>query len=538
MRALRVAIGVSGGVDSAVSASLLKKAGHEVVAVHMINWDPREEGTSKCDQSFDSAVARRVCQHLDIPYKTVNFVREYWNEVFRQMIDNYTIGRTVVPDIACNRFIKFQHFHDYCIKNLDADLVATGHYVSTSIESELMAGKNPSNLNADLLAGIDPIKDQSFFCVYEIAKQEGLIEVANKKESMGICFVGKRKNFTTFMDQYIEPRPGLIKTIAGKIVAEHTGIHHFTIGKRVLYQGDHLGYFVVELDPKTNTVLVCSGSHHPRLFAQEFVIRTPEWISINPLKNHLDVRFRIQRTHPVIKCRLETSLKDGKEVITVKTQIPVRAVAPGQMCVFYADRVCLGGAHTELILLVIVSSTRIQPILYEVFFCFSVFVERLVATRKLAVYEKSKYWPLSTLLILLNTLVSIICTYAIIYYLYDHYFLILFIFFPIIAFIALFSFWCLHQLYLWNHRELQTMTSFVEVKNFHEKTYANDAYLSRRFQLTENIEVLKLMHTIFKVHSVCSLVGVFLSGIPMVFLDFNTEIAQMMLVFFDLVIIV
>ncbi|CAJ0587928.1 unnamed protein product, partial [Mesorhabditis spiculigera] len=204
MRVPRVGLGISGGIDSAVSAYLLKKKGYDVVAVNMINWDPREEGTSHCDRSHDEAVAKRACQHLDIPFHSVNFVQQYWNQVFSQMVDNYRLGRTVVPDIACNRHIKFDHFHKFCRETLNADYIATGHYASTSREELGDLAEIPEDQKVDLLQAKDPLKDQTFFLctldqaqlrrslfplrnitkneVYEIARREGLNEVAEKKE--------------------------------------------------------------------------------------------------------------------------------------------------------------------------------------------------------------------------------------------------------------------------------------------------------------------------------------------------------------------
>ncbi|EYC43233.1 hypothetical protein Y032_0499g2563 [Ancylostoma ceylanicum] len=221
MRCLRVAVGMSGGVDSAVAAWLLKKKGFDVLGVYMINWDHVEEGTSSCPRTKDEADARRVCEKLDIPFTTVNFVKEYWNEVFVKMLDNYRRGRTVVPDIACNSHIKFDHLHQYAIENLAADFIATGHYASTSYGD--FQEKREQGSGIRLLCGVDTLKDQTYFLcslrqeqlrramfpvgsltktkVRQIARDQGFDDIADKPESMGICFVGKRKNFEGFIDQ-------------------------------------------------------------------------------------------------------------------------------------------------------------------------------------------------------------------------------------------------------------------------------------------------------------------------------------------------
>ncbi|VDL85137.1 unnamed protein product [Nippostrongylus brasiliensis] len=372
MSRLRVAVAMSGGVDSAVSALLLKRRGFDVFGVYMINWDRAEEGTSTCPRTKDEADARYACEKLHIPFISVNFVKEYWNDVFVNMLENYRHGRTVVPDIACNRHIKFERFRNYAVEKHGAQFIATGHYVSTSLgdfqENRLRPAENVPDIR--LLCGLDPLKDQSYFLctlkqeqlnvamfpvgsmtktnVRRIAKEQGLDEIATKPESMGICFVGKRKNFNGFIDQYIEPCPGEIRTLSGKLLGRHEGVHHFTLGKRIPIQGCHLGYFVANIDSENRIVYACKGSHHPSLYATEFSISEPQWICKNPLadREHVTVECRIQRTHPPIACSLK---RLGESVLLVKPVLPLRAVANGQMCVFYNGRECLGGGEVQKI---------------------------------------------------------------------------------------------------------------------------------------------------------------------------------------------
>ncbi|CAJ0602199.1 unnamed protein product [Cylicocyclus nassatus] len=377
MQRFRVAVGISGGVDSAVSAWLLKKKGYEVFGIYMINWDQVEEGSSICPRTKDEADARRVCEKLDIPFTTVNFVKEYWSEVFVKMLENYRRGRTVVPDIACNSHIKFEHLHHHAIEELGADFVASGHYASTSNGD--YQEKRGYDQGIRLLCGIDPIKDQTYFLstlrqeqlrraifpvgsmtktkVRQIAREQGFDDIADKHESMGICFVGKRKNFEKFVDQYIEPKKGEIVTLDGKRLGQHDGIHHFTLGKRIHIQGCHLGYFVSKIDAETNTVYACEGSYHPSLYATDFCVVEPEWIERNPLAvaggrniSGADVttlECRIQRTHPPVPCQVT---RIAEELLSVRPVFPFRAVANGQMCVFYDGRECLGGGEVDHII--------------------------------------------------------------------------------------------------------------------------------------------------------------------------------------------
>ncbi|KAL3981701.1 tRNA methyl transferase family protein [Acanthocheilonema viteae] len=369
----KVVCAISGGVDSAVSAYLLRKRGFNVIGVHMVNWDRVEEGSGKCPQSVDEKDAEKVCSHLQIPYYVINFVDKYWNEIFTYLLDNYRRGRTVVSDVLCNKTIKFDQFHKYAFDELQADAVATGHFARTSfgdfLEERLETGL------IRLLAAVDPIKDQTFFLstltqsqlrrsmfpvgsltkqqVRQIAVDIGMAEIAEKPESMGLCFIGKRKRFDAFIDQYIEPVVGPVKDIdTGKVVFEHKGIHHYTIGKRITMVPDHcqsaVGLFVAGLDGKTQTVWVCQGSHHPALFACEFVVEEPLWISECPINDTgtIKTEFRCQRTHPALLCEV-TRLEKG--LLKVKPYNPIRAAAPGQFCVFYNDNECLGGGEIQYV---------------------------------------------------------------------------------------------------------------------------------------------------------------------------------------------
>lgn len=182
--------------------------------------------------------------------------------------------------------------------------------------------------------------------VRHIAREQGLGSVADKPESMGICFVGKRKNFDSFIDQYIEPRPGKIITLEGKFLGHHNGVHHFTLGKRIGVHGCHLGYFVARIDVEKDTIYACEGSYHPCLYATAFCVLEPQWIDENPLSERdvVTLDCRIQRTHTPIQCEVR---RLDQSCLTVKPVFPLRAVAEGQMCVFYRGRECLGGGEVQ-----------------------------------------------------------------------------------------------------------------------------------------------------------------------------------------------
>uniref|UniRef100_A0AC34Q9J9 tRNA-5-taurinomethyluridine 2-sulfurtransferase n=1 Tax=Panagrolaimus sp. JU765 TaxID=591449 RepID=A0AC34Q9J9_9BILA len=362
MNKLRVVCAISGGIDSAVSALLLKAKGYNVTGLFMVNWDHTEEGESNCPRTKDYADAQRICRYLDIDLHVVNFVKEYWNEVFIPFIENYKQGRAVVPDVGCNSVIKFGSFYRYAFEKLDAEAVATGHYARNSFGDFL---ESKSENSAQLLRAKDPLKDQTYFLanipesslrntmfpvgslfkseVQKIAKSEGLGFLLEKKESMGICFVGKRKNFSDFLSEYVEPVPGpIILMNTGRQIGIHNGVHNYTLGKRVAVPVENYqsadGLFVSKLDFKNQIVFVCEGSYHPSLFAKSFEVGQINWIT-QPTKTKLN--FALQRNQPLLEARLEDNI--------VIPSRPIRCAAPGQMCVFYRNDTCLGGAEIQSI---------------------------------------------------------------------------------------------------------------------------------------------------------------------------------------------
>ena len=263
-----VVVGMSGGVDSSVSALLLKQQGYHVIGLFMKNWE--EEG--HCPATEDYHDVQQVCEQLEIPYYGINFVREYQDQVFAHFIEELKRGLTPNPDILCNREIKFKVFLEKAFE-LGAQFLATGHYCQ--------------NIDRQLIKGADPNKDQSYFLytlkqsilehvlfpvghlqkneVREIARHHGLA-TSEKKDSTGICFIGKR-NFRSFVSQYLAYQPGPFQTLEGRIVGEHLGTAYYTIGQRkgLGIGGPGEAWFVVKKDMEQNVVFVAQGADHPAL---------------------------------------------------------------------------------------------------------------------------------------------------------------------------------------------------------------------------------------------------------------------------------
>jgi tRNA-specific 2-thiouridylase len=350
----KIIIGLSGGVDSAVSAFLLKQQGYEVEALFMKNWE--EDDTAEyCSAATDLADAQQVCERLDIPLHSVNFSAEYWDRVFEHFLQEYRAGRTPNPDVLCNREIKFHAFLDHAI-TLGASRIATGHYVRNRVQGE----------RAELLRGLDDNKDQSYFLhalssrqvasalfpvgelekhrVREIAREQGF-DVFNKKDSTGICFIGERK-FADFLSNYLPAQPGDIRTLQGEAIGQHNGLMYYTMGQR---QGLGIGgmrdasdepWFVAAKDLDNNVLTVVQGHDHPALFHSCCHISDLHWINAMTPELPFACSAKTRYRQPDQVCRI-TSIEGDQA--TVEFDLPQRAVTPGQSLVFYQDEVCLGG---------------------------------------------------------------------------------------------------------------------------------------------------------------------------------------------------
>ncbi len=339
----KVAIGMSGGVDSSVSALLLKEQGYQVIALYMKNWEDRD---GSCPGSADYEDVVRVCDTLQIPHYTINFVQEYWNSVFSHFIEELELGYTPNPDVLCNREIKFKALF-LKAKELGADFLATGHYAQTQ--------------EGQLLRSIDRDKDQTYFLytlkkeilkqvlfpvghlskqqVRNLAEKHGLA-TAKKKDSTGICFIGER-NFREFLGHYISYKEGPFETLEGKVVGTHQGVAFYTIGQRkgLKIGGPGEAWFVVGKDVKRNVVFVEQGENHPALYRSSLSATDSSWVTetpLFPLRCTAKIRYRQQD-------QVCTLLLD-EDRLSVFFDQPQRAITPRQAVVFYQGTLCLGGA--------------------------------------------------------------------------------------------------------------------------------------------------------------------------------------------------
>jgi tRNA-specific 2-thiouridylase len=348
-----IVVAMSGGVDSSVSAWVLKNQGYAVQGLFMKNWE-EDDTESYCSASEDLADVEAVCRHLDIPLHTVNFSAEYWANVFEHFLAGYRQGHTPNPDILCNKEIKFKVFWEQA-QNLGADLMATGHYCQ----------RGGSEYPFSLLKGVDENKDQSYFLytltqaqlahslfpighlkktqVRQIAEEIGLSNYA-KKDSVGICFIGERK-FKTFLEKYIPNEPGTIQTLDGEIIGQHDGLMYYTLGQRAglgiggRKQATQAPWYVLEKDLQRKVLVVGQGHQHPHLLAKKLVTFDIHWIAEQPVNFPLFCTAKTRYRQTEQSCQI-TLIDEGFEVTFVE---PQWAVTKGQSVVFYDQNVCLGG---------------------------------------------------------------------------------------------------------------------------------------------------------------------------------------------------
>ena len=349
----KVVVGMSGGVDSSVSAILLQKQGYEVIGLFMRNWDSLADGeldgpttsTGQCPQEADYDDAKAVCDKLGIPLYRKDFVKEYWDYVFTYFLDELKNGRTPNPDIMCNKYIKFDMFAKEARK-LGADYIATGHYARMN--------------NGHLLRGIDSNKDQTYFLsqvskkqlenvlfpvgdmekkdVRKIAEEYELI-TAKKKDSTGICFIGER-NFKNFLKNYLPNQPGdVINIDTNEVIGKHIGLMNYTIGQR---KGLNIGgtkdkMFVVGKDLEKNILYICLGEDNDYLISTSCLVDNINYLGDEKLEN-VTAKFRYRQED--IPVHLEW-LENGE--VLVRYEQGVKSVTPGQACVFYNKEECLGG---------------------------------------------------------------------------------------------------------------------------------------------------------------------------------------------------
>jgi tRNA-uridine 2-sulfurtransferase len=351
----KVIVGMSGGVDSSVSAYLLQQQGYQVEGLFMKNWE--EDDTDEyCAAAQDLIDAKAVCDKLGIRLHTVNFAAEYWDNVFEYFLEEYQAGRTPNPDIMCNKEIKFKAFLDFADDILDADYIAMGHYVR----------RRDVDGQSQMLRGVDGNKDQSYFLytlsheqvarslfpvgelekpeVRLIAEEQGLI-THDKKDSTGICFIGERK-FKDFLATYLPAQPGNIETPEGNVIGRHEGLMYHTLGQR---KGLGIGgmknsnddpWYVVDKDTTRNVLVVAQGGQHPRLMSVGMRVNQLHWVDRKGPANGAKITVKTRYRQADIHCTLSYLDDNTLEVMFVE---PVAAVTPGQSAVFYDGEVCLGG---------------------------------------------------------------------------------------------------------------------------------------------------------------------------------------------------
>lgn len=337
-----------------MTALLLKENGYPVEAAFMKNWEEEDE-TGFCPASIDFADAQAVCDKLQIELHSINFAKEYWESVFTYFLNEYRAGRTPNPDILCNREIKFKVFLNYA-RQRGAELLATGHYARNRLQDG----------EYQLLKGLDPFKDQSYFLhalnqeqlahslfpigqlakaeVRALAKKAGLPTHA-KKDSVGICFIGERK-FKAFLNEYLPAQPGDIESDQGKVLGQHEGLMFYTLGQR---QGLRIGgqkdkeeapWYVLAKDLKRNVLVVGQGQEHPQLYSQILTAEQVHWIGRPPQDFPLRCKAKTRYRQADQPCRVEV---EAQGRYRVSFEEPQRAVTPGQSVVFYEGEVCLGG---------------------------------------------------------------------------------------------------------------------------------------------------------------------------------------------------
>jgi tRNA-specific 2-thiouridylase len=358
----RIVVGLSGGVDSAVTAHLLKQQGHEVIGIFMKNWED-DDDSEYCSSNIDFVDAAAVADVIGIEIEHVNFAANYKDRVFAEFLREYQAGRTPNPDILCNAEIKFKAFLDHAMR-LGADKIATGHYARVR--------QSPSSGLHELLKGLDPAKDQSYFLhrlnqaqlsktlfpVGELLKTEVRriaaemhLPNAKKKDSTGICFIGERP-FRDFLNRYISKEPGPIKNPKGHTIGEHVGLSFYTLGQRQGLGigglkakgaqrggGDHAPWFVARKDMEHNTLWVVQGHDHPWLQSAHLNAQDVSWCAgVAPVDGALSAKTRYRQSDA--PCQFQDLGLDGFALNFPQAQW---AVTPGQSAVLYDGEVCLGG---------------------------------------------------------------------------------------------------------------------------------------------------------------------------------------------------
>lgn len=353
---MRIVVGVSGGVDSSVAAYLLKKQGHEVIGLFMVNWE-EQDGT--CTAETDYEDVKRVCNKIGIPYFSVNYAKEYYDRVFKYFLEEYKNGRTPNPDVLCNREVKFGPFLEQA-KKLGADKIATGHYAKKIEKDGKYYLAKADDLNKDQSYFLNQLnQEQLSYVVFplenidkpkvrEIAHELEL-STADKKDSTGICFIGER-NFRKFLKQFLPAQPGEIRDLEGNVVGKHEGLMYYTLGqRRGLNIGGRKGgngerWFVVKKDLDSNILYVSQGEDD-LLYSDGLYASGMNWIPEKPKEKEFTCLAKFRYRQPDQKVKV--TVIDDKN-IRVDFDERQRAITPGQFVVLYDEQgLCLGGGTID-----------------------------------------------------------------------------------------------------------------------------------------------------------------------------------------------
>ncbi len=353
----KVIVGMSGGVDSSVSAFILQQQGYQVEGLFMKNWE-EDDDTDYCTAAADLADAQAVADKLGMKLHKINFAAEYWDNVFEYFLAEYKAGRTPNPDILCNKEIKFKAFLEYAAEDLGADYIATGHYVRRSEDGKLLRGLDNNKDQSYFLHAINykqvsqslfPVGEIEKPVVRQIAEDLGLI-TAKKKDSTGICFIGERK-FKDFLARYLPAQPGEIRMLDGRVIGRHDGLMYYTLGQR---KGLGIGgvqglsedpFYVVEKDLINNVLVVAQGHDNSALLSSGLIANQLTWVDQQPLTEPLRCTVKTRYRQEDISCEVLPLEDNCVKVIFDEPQI---AVTPGQSAVFYQGEVCLGGGVIDI----------------------------------------------------------------------------------------------------------------------------------------------------------------------------------------------
>jgi tRNA-specific 2-thiouridylase len=347
---------MSGGVDSAVAASILVEQGYNVEAIFMKNWDEKDK--EFCTAAEDYKDALQVCDKLNIPLRSIDLIEEYWEKVFKIFLDECKAGRTPNPDILCNKEIKFKAFLEHA-KELGADQIATGHYAMTSDKDgdfELKRGKDNNKDQSYFLCRLNqyqlsksvfPIGELNKNLVREKAKKLGFMNY-NKKDSTGICFIGER-NFKNFLKKFFSIQPGEIVNKNGQAIGQHQGLMYYTYGQRQGlgigggYSSQEAPWYVSDKIIDENKLVVVQGQTNSDLYHTRLTASNVNWISGVPPQENQNITAKIRYRSNDTSCQINYRSND----ILIDFEQPQFAIAPGQSIVFYDQNVCLGGGFIE-----------------------------------------------------------------------------------------------------------------------------------------------------------------------------------------------